>query len=89
MPAPHGLDDGLTNYGDREFARFLRRSFARSMSLSDELLDRPVVGIATAPSGFNNCHRVMPELVEAVSHGVLAAGALPRPFPTISLVPRG
>src|SRR5919112_4607268 len=37
------------------------------------------------PSGFNNCHRGMPELVEAVSRGVLAAGALPQPFPTISL----
>lgn len=85
MPAPHGLDNGLTNYGDREFARYLRRSFARSMGLSDELLDRPVVGIAATPSGFNNCHRGMPELVEAVSRGVLAAGALPRPFPTISL----
>ena len=37
------------------------------------------------PSGFNNCHRYMPELVEAVSRGVLAAGGLPRAFPTISL----
>src|SRR6476659_2313453 len=37
------------------------------------------------PSGFNNCHRAMPELVEAVSRGVLAAGGLPRVFPTISL----
>ena len=37
------------------------------------------------PSGFNNCHRHMPELVEAVSRGVLAAGALPRAFPTVSL----
>ena len=37
------------------------------------------------PSGFNNCHRLMPELVEAVARGVLAAGALPLPFPTISL----
>ena len=27
----------------------------------------------------------MPELVEAVSRGVLAAGGMPRPFPTISL----
>ena len=27
----------------------------------------------------------MPELVEAVSRGVLAAGGLPRAFPTISL----
>jgi len=82
---PHGFDRGLTNYGDRDFARFLRRSFARSMGLSRETLEKPIVGIAMTPSGFNNCHRMMPELVEAVSRGVLAAGALPRPFPTVSL----
>jgi dihydroxy-acid dehydratase len=82
---PRGLDRGLTNYGDRDFARFLRRSFARSMGISTGLLERPIVGIAMTPSGFNNCHRHMPELVEAVSRGVLAAGALPRPFPTVSL----
>src|SRR5215204_2988770 len=81
----HGLDRGLTNYGDLDFARFLRRSFARSMGLSREMLNKSVVGIAMTPSGFNNCHRYMPELVEAVSRGVLAAGALPRAFPTISL----
>ncbi|MBV8525881.1 MAG: dihydroxy-acid dehydratase, partial [Acetobacteraceae bacterium] len=82
---PHGFDRGLTNYGDRDFSRFLRRSFARSMGISTETLNKPIVGIAMTPSGFNNCHRGMPELVEAVSRGVLAAGALPRPFPTISL----
>src|SRR5688500_6101627 len=82
---PKGLDNGLTNYGDRDFARYLRRSFARSMGLSRELLSKPVVGIAMTPSGLNNCHRYMPDLVEAVSRGVLAAGALPRAFPTISL----
>ena len=81
----HGFDRGLTNYGDRDFARYLRRSFARSMGLSNELLNKPVIGIAMTPSGFNNCHRGMDDLVEAVSRGVLAAGALPRPFPTISL----
>ncbi len=85
MARRHGIDNGLTNYGDPDFARFLRRSFARSMGLSTELLNRPVVGIAMTPSGFNNCHRQMPELVDAVSRGVLAAGALPRPFPTVSL----
>ena len=82
---PQGLDRGLTNYGDRDFARYLRRSMARSMGLSTELLDKPVVGIATSPSEFNNCHRYMPELAEAVARGVLAAGGLPRAFPTISL----
>jgi len=80
-----GLSNGLTNYGDREFALFLRRSFARSMGQSEKLLDAPVVGIAATPSGFNNCHRSIPELVEAVSRGVLAEGGMPRVFPTISL----
>jgi len=82
---PIGLDRGLTNYGDRDFARYLRRSFARSMGYSSEMLARPVVGIATSASGFNNCHRTTPELVEAVKRGVLAAGGLPLEFPTISL----
>ncbi len=82
---PKGLDGGLTNYGDPDFARFLRRSFARSMGLSTEMLGKPVVGIAVSPSDFNNCHRGMPELADAVARGVLAAGGLPRQFPTISL----
>ncbi|MDM0116049.1 dihydroxy-acid dehydratase [Variovorax sp. J22R133] len=81
----HGLSNGLTNYGDLDFARYLRMSFARSMGISTEMLKKPIVGIAMTPSDFNNCHRYMPELVEAVSRGVLAAGALPRAFPTVSL----
>lgn len=85
MSEPQGLGRGLTNYGDRDFARFLRRSFARSTGISPTLLNKPVVGIAMTPSGFNNCHRYMPDLVEAVSRGVLAEGALPLPFPTVSL----
>ena len=83
--ADHGFARGLTNYGDRDFALYLRRSFARSMGLSREMLARPIVGIAATQSGFNNCHRTAGELVDAVSRGVLAAGALPRPFPTTSL----
>jgi dihydroxy-acid dehydratase len=85
MTEPHGLARGLTNYGDPDFALYLRRSFACSTGVSPNLLGKPVVGIAMTPSGFNNCHRMMPELVDAVSRGVLAAGALPLPFPTISL----
>jgi dihydroxy-acid dehydratase len=80
-----GLLGGLTNYGDAGFSAYLRRSFASSMGYSREMLDRPVVGICHSASGFNNCHRAMPELVEAVKRGVLAAGALPIEFPTISL----
>jgi dihydroxy-acid dehydratase len=80
-----GLDHGLTDYGDRDFSRYLRRSFAQSMGYSRALLDKPVVGIAYTASDFNNCHRHFPELLAAVKRGVLAAGALPLEFPTISL----
>ena len=80
-----GLDARLTHYGDPEFARYLRRSFAKSMGYSSEMLDRPIVGVATSASGFNNCHRLAPELTAAVTRGVLAAGGLPLEFPTISL----
>jgi dihydroxy-acid dehydratase len=80
-----GLANGLTNYGDRDFSLYLRRSFAQSMGYSRAMLGRPVVGIAYTPSGFNNCHRHFPELLEAVKRGVVAAGALPLDFPTVSL----
>jgi dihydroxy-acid dehydratase len=80
-----GLARGLTNYGDAGFSLYLRRSFAKSMGYSGEMLARPVVGIADSKSGFNNCHRHFPELIEAVKRGVLAAGALPIEFPTVSL----
>ena len=85
MTQPVGLSRGLTNYGDPDFALYLRRSFARSMGYSSELLARPVIGIADSSSGFNNCHRHFPELIEAVKRGVLAMGGLPLTFPTISL----
>jgi dihydroxy-acid dehydratase len=81
----HGLARGLTNYGDAKFSLYLRRSFASSMGYSRELLDRPIVGICYAGGGFNNCHRLVPELIDAVKRGVLSAGALPIEFPTISL----
>jgi dihydroxy-acid dehydratase len=80
-----GLEHGLTDYGDRDFSLYLRRSFAQSMGYSRAMLAKPVVGIAYTASGFNNCHRHFPELLDAVKRGVLAAGALPLEFPTISL----
>ena len=82
---PVGIAHGLTNYGDRDFSRYLRRSFVLSMGYSSAMLEKPVVGIAYTPSGFNNCHRHFPEMLEAVKRGVLAAGALPLEFPTVSL----
>jgi dihydroxy-acid dehydratase len=85
MTDTRGLQHGLTNYGDPDFSLYLRRSFAQSMGYSRDMLQKPVVGIAYTPSGFNNCHRHFPELLEAVKRGVLAAGALPVEFPTVSL----
>jgi len=55
------------------------------MGYSAEALDRPVVGIAYPPSGYSNCHRHFPELLDAVKRGVTAAGGLPLEFPTIAL----
>ena len=67
----YGLSNGLTNYGDKDFALYLRKSFARSMGYSNEMLARPTVGIAYTPSGFNNCHRHFPEMLDAVKRGVI------------------
>jgi dihydroxy-acid dehydratase len=80
-----GLARGLTNYGDTDFSLYLRRTFASAAGYSNEMMSRPVIGIAQSASGFNPCHRTFPELVEAIKRGVLAAGGLPLDFPTISL----
>ena len=80
-----GLARGLTNYGDMDFSLYLRRANAASMGYGKEILGKTVVGIGDTGSGFNNCHRNVPELVEAVKRGVLMAGGLPIVFPTISL----
>ncbi|MBS0223227.1 MAG: dihydroxy-acid dehydratase [Proteobacteria bacterium] len=85
MASSKGFDRGLADFGDRDFARYLRRAFVRSTGISGEMLERPIVGIVETGSGFNNCHRAMPELVTAVSRGVITGGALPVPFPTISI----
>jgi dihydroxy-acid dehydratase len=85
MPSDRGLERGLTSYGDRDFALYLRRSFAASLGYSRELLQRPVIGIVDTRSDLNPCHRHFPELIEATKRGVLVSGGLPLAFPTISL----
>jgi len=80
-----GIDATLTSYGDPAFSRFLRRAFLASAGYDATDLDRSVVGIADTSSGYTTCHRQMPELVEAVSRGVLEAGGLPVRFSTMSL----
>jgi len=80
-----GMRKGLTAYGDEEFSLFLRKAFIKAMGYSDDALDRPIIGITNTFSGFNACHRTVPELIEAVKRGVMLAGGLPVEFPTITL----
>jgi dihydroxy-acid dehydratase len=80
-----GFARRLTEYGDREFALFLRRSFAKSMGYSGDALGKPIIGIVNTYSELNNCHRGFRELAEAVKRGVWQAGGLPLEFPTLSL----
>jgi dihydroxy-acid dehydratase len=76
---------GLTAYGDEEFSLFLRKAFIKAMGYSDDALERPIIGITNTFSGFNACHRTVPELIEAVKRGVMLAGGMPVEFPTITL----
>ena len=80
-----GLRSRLAQYGDEEFALFLRRGFLKGAGFTDEALDRPIVGILSTASDFNPCHATAGRLAEAISRGVRLAGALPFVFPTISL----
>ena len=52
-----GLKKNLSDYGDKEFSNFIRRSFSKSMGYSNKSLDKPIVGICYTESGYNNCHR--------------------------------
>ncbi len=83
--AGHGMNQGLTSYGDAGFSRFLRHAFIKGMGYSDNALSRPIIGIANTYSGYNACHGNVPDLLEATKRGVMLAGGLPVEFPTISL----
>ncbi len=80
-----GIDKSLTNYGDKEFSSYLRRSFARSMGYTTESLNKPIVGIVNTVSGLNSCHRHFPEMIEALKRGIQSQNCLGVDFPVISL----
>lgn len=46
-----GLRAGLTNYGDPDFALFLRKAFIKGAGYSDDALDRRIVGILDTQVG--------------------------------------
>ncbi|MBM07948.1 MAG: dihydroxy-acid dehydratase [Oceanibulbus sp.] len=80
-----GMAKGLANYGDAGFSLFLRKAFIKAMGYSDDALDRPIIGITNTYSGFNACHRNVPDIIEAVKRGVMLAGGLPVEFPIVSI----
>ncbi|MBY6046307.1 IlvD/Edd family dehydratase [Vannielia litorea] len=82
---PKGMRKGLTSYGDAGFSLFLRKAFIKGMGYSDAALDRPIIGIIDTGSDYNACHGNMADLIEAAKRGVMLAGGLPIPFPTISI----
>jgi dihydroxy-acid dehydratase len=80
-----GIRRGLTSYGDDAFSLFLRKAFIKAMGYSDEMLERPFIGVTNTFSDYNPCHGNVPQLIEAVKRGVLQAGGMPFVFPTISI----
>ena len=80
-----GMYRNLTSYGDAGFSVFLRKAFIKAMGYTDDALERPIIGITDTFSGYNACHRTVPELIQAVKRGVMLAGGLPVEFPVISL----
>jgi len=82
---PRGMRRNLATYGDAGFSVFLRKAFIKALGYTDDALDRPIVGIVDTASGYNACHRNVPDLIEAASRGIMLAGGIPVPFPVISI----
>ena len=76
-----GMKQGLVNYGDAEFSLFMRKAFIKAMGYSDDALERPIIGVVNTYSGYNACHRNVPELVDAIRRGVMMAGGIAVDFP--------
>src|SRR5277367_6441128 len=85
MTDPTGLSRNLPHYGDPAFSIFLRKAFIKAMGYTDDALERPIIGIINTASGYNPCHQNVPDLIEAVSRGVMLNGGIPIPFPIISI----
>ena len=80
-----GMYKNLTNYGDSEFSIFLRKAFIKGMGFSEEMLNKPIIGITNTYSDYNPCHGNVPDLIKSVKAGILSSGAIPLEFPTISI----
>lgn len=75
-----------TEYGDPDFSRFLRITFARLHGWpEDELREKPLIGVLNTQSEVNRCHAHFGPLVDDIKRGVVVAGGIPLEFPTISI----
>lgn len=61
------------------------RSLFYAMGFTDEELDRPIIGIASAYSEIVPGHVHLDKITQAVKEGVLLAGATPVVFPSIGV----
>ena len=80
-----GMYKNLTSYGDSGFSIFLRKAFIKGMGYSEEMLSKPIIGITNTYSDYNPCHGNVPDLIKCVKSGILASGAIPLEFPTITI----
>ena len=80
-----GMYKNLTSYGDSGFSIFLRKAFIKGMGYSEEMLSKPIIGITNTYSDYNPCHGNVPDLIKSVKSGILASGAIPLEFPTITI----
>jgi dihydroxy-acid dehydratase len=55
------------------------------MGYSEEMLSKPIIGITNTYSDYNPCHGNVPDLIKSVKSGILASGAIPLEFPTITI----
>ena len=56
MPTDLSQRGKLTWYGDADFSTFMRRAFAKGMGITDQDLDKPVIGIANTWSELDHCN---------------------------------
>jgi dihydroxy-acid dehydratase len=80
-----GMYKNLTSYGDKGFSIFLRKAFIKGLGYTDEMLDKPIIGITNTYSDYNPCHGNVPDLIKSIKSGILSSGAIPLEFPTITV----
>jgi len=65
--------------------RAAQRSYYYAMGLTEEEIDRPFVGVATAWNEAAPCNISLGRQAQSVKHGVSEAGGTPREFTTITV----